>query len=288
MALVGNLRELPLTELIQICCAFHNTTHIKLDFGNSSGSVFLKNWEIIDAEIGDLKGEKAFYKILSHKDGNFVTETNTDFSPMRTIERSWRELLYESMRLVNEEKIEVADSNSLHTSPSQKEILEDDEVIDLEILDKSTNSDLNQQLVDEVKNQTNVHFSSEDKEQFELGVQNSSDEHDALLQKLLSSGVVKGGVVIDEDGSTICEISENDPKIKQLASMVKGIEDIVMSTFYLGDLDGAILEIEQKSLLVKNFQNLSLVFARPERVPIVRAFEGVQKAFEGAFLELQK
>jgi Domain of unknown function (DUF4388) len=354
MALVGNLRELPFTDLIQICCAFRGTTHIKLDFGDNSGSVFLRNFEIIDAEIGDLKGEKAFYKILLQKDGKFLTETDPKFSPIRTINRSWGDILFDGMRLVRETtaidppkplslQSEISDTEdeiivleTLDESTVQTEITEaeeiaisetsgksidsgssrqtvddiedeeeimvvntprkptdftsnrqavdedEDEIMVLKASSESTGFDSNLLEVDEINNQTTVHFSSEDNGQFELDVQNSSDEHDALLQKLLSSGVVKGGVVIDENGSTICELSENDPKMNRLAFLVKGIEDIVMPAFNLGDLNGAVLEIQQKSLLVKNFQNLSLVFTRPERVPIVRAFEGVQKAFEGA------
>jgi Domain of unknown function (DUF4388) len=379
MALVGNLKELPFTDLLQLCCAFRGTTHIKLDFGNNSGSVFLKNFEIIDAEIGDLKGEQAFHKILLQKDGKFLTETDPKFSPVRTINRSWADLLFDGRRLIGKTQAETSDTEPPKPTYLKDEILEvqeitvsdisdkltlkdeisgadeimisdtsdesidsvknlqsfdeiedeeemivlntsyrsanfvsilqpfdgiededdvmvlnnspkstlEDDILDVEeivsdTLDKSTDFDLSELTVDEINNQTNVHSSSEDNAQFELDVQNSSNEHDALLQNLLSSGVVKSGVVIDEDGSTICEISENDPNIKQLASLVKNIEDIVMSTFYLGDLNGAVLEIQQTSLLIKNFQNLSLVFSRPERVPIVRAFDGVQKAFEGA------
>jgi hypothetical protein len=380
MALVGNLKELPFTDLLQLCCAFRGTTHIKLDFGSNSGSVFLKNFEIIDAEIGDLKGEQAFYKILLQTDGKFLTETDPKFSPVRTINRSWADLLFDGRRLVSKTqkqtaeinppkpaylkdeildlpettvsdtsnkstlKNEIADTDDIIISDtsdelidsglnqqafnededemmilkplykptnfvsnlqitdetedeedvmilktSNKSVLEDEildvaeEIIVFDTSDNLTDPVLNLQPVDEVNEQTNAHFSSEDTGQFELDIQNSSNEHDALLQKLLSSGVVKGGVVIDEDGSTICEISENNPKLNRLALLVKGIENIVMPTFNLGELNGAVLEMQQKSLLVKNFQNLSLVFARPERVPIVRAFEGVQKAFEGAF-----
>jgi hypothetical protein len=303
MALVGNLKELPFTDLIQLCCAFRGTTHIKLDFGDNSGSVFLKNFEIIDAEIGNLKGEQAFYEILLQKDGKFWTETDPKFSPERTINRSWQHLLFDRMQPVNKTqskatdltlpeplylKDEVEDADEVMIiKPSHKSTLKNetpvaDEILVLDIFDNPTDSGSNRQIIDEIENQAEDHSLLEDNQEFELAVQNSSDEHDALLQRLLSSGVVKGGVVIDEDGSTICEISENDPNIKQLASLVKGIENIVMSTFFLGDLNGAVLEIQQTSLLVKNFQNLSLVFSRPERVPIVRAFDGVQKAFEGA------
>lgn len=281
MAMVGNLRELPFTDLVQTCCTARSTTHISLDFGEEMGSVSLKNGEIIAAEFGNLKGEKAFYKILLQQDGKFLTESDPEFLPEPTISRSWRHLLLDGMRLIDEIQMGLADLDTLEPS-SLDEFTESDETIVFDTLDRPLDSVSSHHLVDENKNRIRGHFSSEDKDLFELAVQNSSDEHDALLQNLLSSGVVKGGVVIDEDGSTICEINENDPRINRLAFLVKGIEDVVMSAFNLGELNGAVLEVQQKSLLIKNFQNLSLVFARPERVPIVRAFEGVQKAFEGA------
>lgn len=282
MALTGNLRELPFTDLVQTCCSARSTTHISFDFGDDMGSIFLQNGEIIAAETGNLKGEKAFYKILLRQEGSFLAESNPEFLPKPTITRSWRHLLLDGMRLIDEIQMGIADPDSLEPSYLDLEDEITDETIVFDTLDKPLDSISSSHLIDENKSQIKGHFSSEDKDLFELAAQNSSDEHDALLQNLLSSGVVKGGVVIDEDGSTICEINENDPRINRLAFLVKGVEDIVMSAFNLGELNGAVLEVQQKSLLIKNFQNLSLVFARPERVPIVRAFEGVQKAFEGA------
>jgi predicted regulator of Ras-like GTPase activity (Roadblock/LC7/MglB family) len=282
MALVGNLRDLSFTDLVQTCCTARSTAHISLDFGDDTGSVFLKNGEIIAAEIGNLKGEKAFYKILLQQSGKFSTESNPEFLPEPTITRSWRHLLLDGMYLLDEIVMGVTNPDLLEPSFLEDETASANETFVFNALDKSFDSGSNRYLIDEHNAQIKNYFSSEDKGLLELAVQNSSDEHDALLQNLLSSGVVKGGVVVDEDGSTICEINENDPKISRLAFLVKGIEDVVMSAFNLGELNGAVLEVQQKSLLIKNFQNLSLVFARPELVPIVRAFDGVQKAFEGA------
>lgn len=280
MALVGNLSELSFTDLVQTCCRARRTTHISLDFGDDTGSVFLKNGEIIAAECGNLKGEKAFFKILQKQEGKFLTDSAPEFLPEPTISRSWRHLLIDGMRLLDEIKTGVADDNISEFAIFDDEVVATDENIVLDSFDGL--NEAGHYIANENKVRINGHFSSEDRGLYELAVRNSSGVHDTLLKNLLSSGVVKGGVVIDEDGSTVCEINENDPKINKLAFLVKGIEDVVMSAFNLGELEGAVLEIQEKALLIKNFQNLSLVFARPERVPIVRAFEGVKKAFEGA------
>jgi hypothetical protein len=263
MALIGNLTELPFVDLVQTCCLSHSTTHISLNFGKNKGSVFLLNGEIIDAAIEDLRGEEAFYKILQEDGGSFLTQSNPSFVPARTINRSWQHLLLDGMRLLDETK------NGLIAPDLSDETSNQDEKMVLNSFDSNKNS-----LIDPAK--------SDERTMFELAAQNSSDEHGSLLQNLLSSGVVERGIVVDNNGSTICEINESHSDLDKFAFLVKEIKEIVMPSFHLGELNGAVLEVRQKSLLVKQFQNLSLVFARPNDVPIVRAFDAVDRAFEGA------
>ncbi|MGC8830539.1 MAG: response regulator [Verrucomicrobiia bacterium] len=60
-----------LVDLIQIECLCRNSTTLKVISGEIEGKIFILQGEIIDAEIGDLRGEIAFKKIISLKKGSF-------------------------------------------------------------------------------------------------------------------------------------------------------------------------------------------------------------------------
>lgn len=90
-----------LVDIIQLECMCGNSTTLKVTSGSVKASIFIKDGEIIDAEIGDLRGEIAFKKILKLKSGGF------EFLPLpqnreRTIFASYNGLLLDAAQTIDE------------------------------------------------------------------------------------------------------------------------------------------------------------------------------------------
>lgn len=108
-------------------------------------------------------------------------------------------------------------------------------------------------------------------------------EHDLLLRELCATGIMQNGVVIDEDGSVICEVGESGATVAKLAFLIHGLETVALPGFGLGEFQGAVLEINDKSLMIARSHDLTCAFFRPHRVPKVRAFDEIHRAFERVF-----
>jgi len=64
--------------------------------GTRTGTIFVRDGEIVHAKTGDLEGEEAFYEIISWELGMFACDGQTVDTD--TIHESWDFLLIESMR----------------------------------------------------------------------------------------------------------------------------------------------------------------------------------------------
>jgi len=102
MALVGNLKDLKLPNLIQLNCMERNMARLSIE-ARGTGFVFFENGQMIHAEYEEYEGEKAVYELLMLKEGVFRIENNIR-ADKRTIHTSWSNLLLESMRVIDEGK----------------------------------------------------------------------------------------------------------------------------------------------------------------------------------------
>lgn len=99
-----------LVDIIQLECMCGNTVTLKVMSGNIEAKIFIKEGEVIDAEIGNLRGEIAFKKILRLKSGAF------EFLPLmenreRTIFASYSGLLLDAAQTIDE--IQTDDKSQL-------------------------------------------------------------------------------------------------------------------------------------------------------------------------------
>jgi len=98
----GNLADMAVVDLIQTLELGRKSGIIH--FNNEQrrqGSIYFRNGQIIDAELGRLQGEGAVYRLLGWSDGSFEVE----FKVIRrndVIQRSNQALLMEGMRRVDE------------------------------------------------------------------------------------------------------------------------------------------------------------------------------------------
>jgi hypothetical protein len=90
--------------VVQLCCQEKKSGCLLLYNGkNKIGEIFLKSGEVIAARMSNIKGEKAFYKLISLEKGEFSFE-NTVRLPEREIDVPCEYLFLETARHKDEIK----------------------------------------------------------------------------------------------------------------------------------------------------------------------------------------
>jgi len=103
MALVGNLKDLKLVNIIQINCIERNTAKLSVLSTNKEGVIFFRNGSIVHAEYDPYVGVRAVHEMLSINEGQFKVEAGLE-SPTQTINQPWNSVVLEGLRLVDEKK----------------------------------------------------------------------------------------------------------------------------------------------------------------------------------------
>jgi hypothetical protein len=104
MAFQGSLKELPLPDIIQLVSVSGKTGKFTLANDGENGYIYLKNGQMIHAEVGDVAGEEAIYALAIWNQGEF------QFSPgeepeRQTITKSNTNLLMEAARRSDEWRV---------------------------------------------------------------------------------------------------------------------------------------------------------------------------------------
>lgn len=101
MGLAGNLRDLSITNLIELSCVEKTSSQLTVKTRSGDAIVFFDRGNIVHARWGDLKGTAALYPILRLTDGEFRVASNIA-APERTIFESWKGLVFDGMRVLDE------------------------------------------------------------------------------------------------------------------------------------------------------------------------------------------
>lgn len=104
MALVGNLKDLKLANIIQINCIERNVAKVTVKSSELNGAIYFTNGAIIHAEYGPFVGERAVHEMLALNDGEFKVEADLQ-SPTQTITQPWNSVVLEGLRLLDERKV---------------------------------------------------------------------------------------------------------------------------------------------------------------------------------------
>ena len=120
----GTLSNIQLIDLLQMTCLSRISMNIKVEGEGKEGLIQIFNGNIVHAESGQVKGEEAFFEIMSWKGGNFQTFSMTDV-PTPTIEKNWEFLLIEATKMQDE------------TSKSGRAYQTDDSLLKILIVDDS-------------------------------------------------------------------------------------------------------------------------------------------------------
>lgn len=97
----GTLRNIQLTDIIQMCCLAGASLCVRVKQDKNTGTIYIKDGEVIHAECEATSGVKAFFEILGWQKGIFETQ---DFCGIEepTIKEPCQFLLMEAARLSDE------------------------------------------------------------------------------------------------------------------------------------------------------------------------------------------
>lgn len=99
----GSLAEMGIVDLIQTIDISRKSGVLYLLSPNrDEAAIFFDSGDITDAKVGDLRGERAVYRLLLWNEGSFDVEFRPVREGERTIERPTQALLIEGMHLVDE------------------------------------------------------------------------------------------------------------------------------------------------------------------------------------------
>ncbi|NIU02439.1 MAG: DUF4388 domain-containing protein, partial [Nitrosopumilaceae archaeon] len=103
MALVGNLKDLKLVNIIQINCIERNKAKLFIRSADKVGAIFFNDGSIVHAEFDPYVGVRAVHEMLSLNEGQFKVELGIE-SPTQTINQPWNSVVLEGLRLVDEQE----------------------------------------------------------------------------------------------------------------------------------------------------------------------------------------
>ncbi len=106
MALVGNLKDIKLANLVQLNCMEHNTAKLTIENNGKYGFIYFEKGQVVHAEYDPFIGEDAFFRLLQLLSGNFKVESGIR-APAKTISTNWNNLLLEGLHRIDDEDQEA-------------------------------------------------------------------------------------------------------------------------------------------------------------------------------------
>lgn len=113
----GTLRQVGLTDVIQIECLRRNSCILEVHNPKTNGAIYIESGEIVHAIGVGLEGEQALYRLLSMQNGEFRLQPFKN-SAKRTIHCSWENLLMEAARFQDEENVARSNDDTVFMSKS--------------------------------------------------------------------------------------------------------------------------------------------------------------------------
>ena len=97
----GNLAQIPLVDLLQILAVNRKTGRLALEREGERGEIALDGGRVVDARAGAAVGEKALYRLLTRREGQFAFVPGPAGAEVR-IEKKLEELVLEGLRQADE------------------------------------------------------------------------------------------------------------------------------------------------------------------------------------------
>jgi len=97
----GNLAQIPIADLLQVLAANRRTGRLTVERGGERAEIALAEGRVVDAAMGAAVGEKALWRLLTRREGQFAFVPGAPAGPQR-IDRRVEELVLEGLRQADE------------------------------------------------------------------------------------------------------------------------------------------------------------------------------------------
>ncbi len=104
MSLQGSLSELSLPDVVQLVSVSGKTGAFEIRGESVTGRIYLRDGQIVDAMVGNLRGDSAVYEMAIWSDGTFIFEPGKE-SDTVTIHMSNASLMMEAARRLDEWRV---------------------------------------------------------------------------------------------------------------------------------------------------------------------------------------
>lgn len=104
MSLQGSLSELPLSDVIQLVSVSGKTGAFMIQRDEQTGRIFLRDGQIVDADVGSLRGDNAVFEMAMWTDGTFNFRPGEECDQV-TIHVSNASLMMEAVRRLDEWRV---------------------------------------------------------------------------------------------------------------------------------------------------------------------------------------
>ena len=153
----GTLRNIQLTDIIQMCCLAGASICVRVRQDQQQGSLFIQDGDIVHAECGMLSGVNAFFTVLGWPSGQFET-MDAPLITKPTIKEPYQFLLMEAARRADEQAQSKAEASAaavvLEVVPEKRlrVLIVDDSAIMSKILTSMLMADTSIEVVGNAKN----------------------------------------------------------------------------------------------------------------------------------------
>ena len=230
MAVKGNLKDISLTNLVQMEAQSGLTGRLSVQHAGEEAFIFFADGEIVHAELGSLSGKDAFYQVLGWEDGEFELESDLA-SPAQTIKQHWSDLLLGGLHKLDE-------SNALKTGGDKKDEVFPEDLGKLFGLERTTNSPETGDIIME---------------------DNMAQKMKEVLADL--SGEATGlfaSVVVGMDGLSVAEFAKKSVDVESFSAQMTLLIKLVDTTtkkVNAGEVEDYLLTTDKAYLLIRFLEN---------------------------------
>jgi len=98
----GNLAQIPLVDLLQILSVNRKTGRLAVEREGERAVIVLRDGRVLDAALGNVAGEKALFRLLTRREGQFAFVPGKVAEAAGRIDRRAEELMLEGLRQADE------------------------------------------------------------------------------------------------------------------------------------------------------------------------------------------
>ncbi|MCP4747941.1 MAG: response regulator [Desulfobacteraceae bacterium] len=150
----GTLRNIQLTDVIQMCCLSGTSLRIRVKKDTKQGMIYIQEGKIVHSEFKTKTGAEAFFEILGWPGGHFETLEPVQITK-QTIKEAYQFLLMEAARIADEKALEEPESSSVQNGDvleKMRVLIVDDSPIMSKIINSMLSADSSIEVVGLAKN----------------------------------------------------------------------------------------------------------------------------------------